>query len=104
MGIPRHDLAETTKRLTEANSAQIELDDALFQNLTVDDATSCQMLYLIPKVTCLFLSQKACKELHAMHPDSPEQVIRVDQHHRTAMDNDNRNWDCPNNTEKHKHT
>ena len=87
----------------EAKSAQIELDDAVVPNLTVDDATSCQMLYVTPKVTCLFLSQKACKELRGVHPDSPAQVIRAGQHHCTAIDNEDNNWDCPNNTEKHNH-
>ena len=76
MGISRHDLATTTKKLVGANSSQIKLDGAVFMNPTMGNATSSQMMGLTPKVTCLFISQKARKELCAMHTNFPAQVSR----------------------------
>ena len=68
MGISRHKLAATNNRLVGANGAQIKLDDAVFLNLTVGNTMSSQI------VTCLFLSQKTCKEPCAVHPDLPVQA------------------------------
>ena len=73
MGITKHNLAATTERLVKASSGQIKLDGVVFKknlcgkkkngvvflNLTVADATSSQLVYVMPQVTCLFLSQSS---------------------------------------------
>ena len=79
MEISRHNLTATSKRLVGANSGHIKLNIAVFLNLTVADTTSSQMVYVTPQVTCLFLSQKACKELCAMHPYLPAQATGTDK-------------------------
>ena len=45
----------------KTNGTQIELDGAVFLKLTVADAMCSRMVYVMPQVTGLLLSQKACK-------------------------------------------
>ena len=103
MGISKHNLATTTERLVGANGAQIELDSAVFLNITVEDAKSSQLVYVTIWVTRLFLSQKARKELRVVHPDFLAQMSRTGKNQRTAMDDDDNNRDRPNDVEKHNH-
>ena len=44
MGITRHELAKTIKRLVGANGGQIKQDNVEFRNLTVGDATSSRLV------------------------------------------------------------
>ena len=44
MGISRHNLEGTTKKLVGTSSKQIALDGAIFLNLTLSDATSNRMV------------------------------------------------------------
>ena len=69
MGITRHNHANTTEKLVGANGGKIKLDGAVILNLTLGDTTSSQLPYVMPQVTCLFLFQRVCKELRAMHLD-----------------------------------
>ena len=73
MVITRHNLAKTNERLVRSNAGQIKLDGAVFLNLTLGDSMSSQLVYVTPQVTCLFLSQRAFKELHAVYPNFPAQ-------------------------------
>ena len=66
-GITRHNLKETTMYLMGTNSGQIKLDRSTFLNLTLGDHKSSQLVYVTAKVAYLFLSQRACKELPAVH-------------------------------------
>ena len=52
-------------------------------------------------MTCLFLSQKACKELCAVHADFPAQARKTYRNQRTAVSNNN-DQDQPN-TPEHNH-
>ena len=74
MGISRHNLAATTQKLAGANGEQIKLVGTVFLNLTVGYATNSQMVYMTAQVTCVFLSQKACKGLCTVHLDFPVEV------------------------------
>ena len=48
IGISRHDLAATNKRLVGANGAQIELDSTVFLNIIMGNTTSSQRGCLHP--------------------------------------------------------
>ena len=56
MGITSLNLTPTTKITLGANGGQIKLDGATFLHPTVNNATSSQIVYVMPQVICLFLS------------------------------------------------
>ena len=74
MGITRNSLVRTIERLVETDDRQIKLDSAVFLNQTLGDARTSNSVYVTPQVTCLFLSQNACKELRIRPLDFPAQV------------------------------
>ena len=77
MRIMRNSLVRTNKNLVEDKDRQIKLDGTVFLNLTLGTATITQLVYLTPQVTRLFLSQKACQDLHVMALDLPAQMART---------------------------
>ena len=97
MGITWHDLAQTTKRLVGANCRQVKLYDVIFLNLTMGNAMSSKQVYVTSPVTCVFLSQKARKELCALYPNFPAQASETSKNQLTtvASNNDNQRG-CPN--------
>ena len=72
LGISRHNVETTTEKLGRANGEQIKLDGIIFMNLTVGVSRCSQLVYVTPKVTSLFISPKACKELSAMQQNFTE--------------------------------
>ena len=70
---------EDNKSLVGANGRRIVLDSAGFLNLTLGDTTSCQLVYVTPQVTCMWLSQRACKELRTAHLDFQAQAAETGQ-------------------------
>ena len=72
----------------EADGRQINLDGAIFLNLTLGATTTSQLVDVTPQVTCLFLPKNACQELRVTPLDLPAQTAmtsRVAEY--TAIDN-----------------
>ena len=66
------------------------------------NATSSQLVYVMPQLTCLFLSQKASKELCAVHSNFRAQTTETGQNHCIAMDsNEDNGRDCAKEPETH---
>ena len=56
MGSTTHTLVKTTEQLVETNGRHIKLDGVMFLKLTLGDATTSKLVYVLLQVTCLFLS------------------------------------------------
>ena len=88
-----------------ANGGKIELEGVIFLNLTVANATSSQLVYVTPRVTCLFFSQRACKGLCAVHLNLPTRATETSKNQRiTTKSNDNNGQDCSNKQQIHNLT
>ena len=73
-----------------SNGGPNELDGAVFLNLTAGNVTGSQMMYVTPPVTCLILSQRACRELLPAHPNFLAKATETGQTQRTTMDSKGR--------------
>ena len=64
-----HNVLHTSESMMAANGKLIKLDRTPFIDLILGSVTSSQLVYMTPQVNCMYLSQQACKELHAVHPN-----------------------------------
>ena len=73
-GITSNNLVRTNKKLVEADGRQINLDGAIFLNLTLGATTTSQLVDVTPQVTRLFLPKNACQDLRVTPLDLPAQT------------------------------
>ena len=79
MKIKKHELLTMTEMLTTANGERMVIDGVMLLTLSLGDVQNNQMVYLTPKVDCIFLSQRTFKELHVLQQEFPDQVVGAPQ-------------------------
>ena len=84
MGLRESDLVEVDMKVNAANNRTIPLLRGIFLDLKLNGKSSRQLAYVINEVHCLFISQKACRDLCIVDDKFPNQVAKC-----TAVDDDN---------------
>ena len=93
MGLRESDLVEVDMRVNAANNRRIPLLGGVFLDLELNGKVSKQLVYVTNEVHCLFLSQKACRDLCIVTDEFPKQVAKC-----TAVNDENESGEkctCP---------
>lgn len=93
MGLRESDLVDVDMQVNAANNRTIPLLGGIFLDLELNGQSSKQLAYVTNEVHCLFLSQKACRDLSIVGDQFPNQVAKC-----TAIDDENESGErcmCP---------
>ena len=93
MGLRESDLVEVDMQVNAANNRKIPVLGGIILDLKLNGKSSRQLAYVTYEVHCLFLSQKACRDLCIVDEKFPYQVAKC-----TAVDDENNTGEkctCP---------